>query len=105
MDGSKRNSTFHLGRSVSCIRFFSMVPRVATALPDKPLRARHELCEFSLGLGPCGRVASRLWYRVEPDFLHITQESFETDGQVPEFKEFTYRIMDIMGRIETIISA
>lgn len=105
MDSNKRNSTFQFGKPVFRIRFYSLVPRVATQLPEKPIQARQELCEFTMGLGPCGRVVSRLWCRVEPDFRIITQESFEEDGKVPEFKEFTYRFMDIMGRIETTTSA
>jgi len=97
-------STFQFGKQVSRVRFFSFVPRV-TELPSNPVQARQELCEFTLGLGPCGRVVSRLWCRIEPDFLFITQESFEVDGQVPEFKEFTYRFTEITGRIASTFTA
>lgn len=49
---------------------------------------------FSLGLGPCGKIAESLEYTLTEDFLTIIQYC---DG---EFKTFIYRVDDLCGRIE-----
>ncbi len=49
---------------------------------------------FSLGLGPCGKIAESLEYTLTKDFLTIIQYC---DGEV---KTFIYRVDDLCGRIE-----
>lgn len=92
------------GKPVSKLRFLSANPRYSEL--HKDFRSRTEACEFSLGLGPCGRIVTRLWFELTRDFLVITQESYAVHTNapygVPEFKEFTYLITDITGRIEAV---
>lgn len=55
---------------------------------------RVAVTQFSLGLGPCGKIAESLEYTLTGDFLTIIQYC---DG---EFKTFIYRVDDLCGRIE-----
>lgn len=56
---------------------------------------RKDTVEFVLGNGPCGLCVTRLDMQVAGDTIHIGQEC--SDGT---FKEFIYKKVDIIGRIE-----
>lgn len=69
--------------------------------------------EFSLGLGPCGRIVTSLEYRISGEFLTVIQTSYPIGAEKAimgrtvwlnssrEIKEFIYKITDIHGRIVT----
>lgn len=86
------------GKPVSNLRFLAQVPRFSDFRHHR-YESRIERCEFSLGLGPCGRTVTGLWYQVDTDFLTITQEcGLPSEGKV-EVKNFIYLIREISGRV------
>ncbi|MBM1189375.1 hypothetical protein [Pseudomonas weihenstephanensis] len=86
------------GKPVSSLRFLATVPRFSVC--DGDYRFRVERCEFSLGLGPCGRTVTALWYRADGDFLTIIQECAPHECGKSDVKEFVYLIREITGRVE-----
>lgn len=96
----KSSTAPSFGKPVSKLRFLAAIPRYSELLND--FRSRTEACEFTLGLGPCGRIVEGLWFKLTKDYLIITQESYVESGQLAEFKEFTYLVTDITGRIEAV---
>jgi len=101
---TKSSTAPSFGKPVSTLRFKAMVPRYVQR--DGVFKSLAERCEFNLGVGPCGRFVKGLWFDLSSNFLIITQESyavqFHTPHGSPEFKEFTYLITDITGRIEAV---
>ena len=84
-------------KPISRIRFYSQVPRVCEG---GKLTAAHERCEFTLGLGPCGRIVTRLGYQLDKDFLTILQECAAPDEGEIDVKKFIYLVSEITGRVE-----
>ena len=79
-------------RPISTIGFIAKVP-----LKDEPrdsylIEEKH--CSWRLGLGSCGRVAKSLQLKYVGDMLVIIQTCGDGD-----YKEFHYKISDIVGRI------
>jgi len=101
---TKSSTAPSFGKPVSKLRFLAAIPRYSER--DSSFVSRIERCEFNLGVGPCGRYVTGLWFDMSSNFLTITQESEEINGVgphgTPEFKEFTYLITDITGRIEAV---
>lgn len=100
MNCSTGNNTV---KTVRRLRFVAAVPRVFKKEGIKPfVHATHEVCEFSLGLGPCGRVVTELTYSVSPEFLTITQKSYpeEGPGDVSDELSKLMRIHNAMSTLE-----
>lgn len=85
------------GNPVSRIRFYSQVPRVCA---EGKLTTDPEHCEFTLGLGPCGRTVTGLWHHMDRDFLTILQECAVPQEGQSEVKKFIYLVSEITGRVE-----
>uniref|UniRef100_UPI004056FF02 hypothetical protein n=1 Tax=Pseudomonas hormoni TaxID=3093767 RepID=UPI004056FF02 len=95
---TKSSTAPSFGKPVSSLRFLATVPRFSVC--DGDYRSRVERCEFSLGLGPCGRTVTGLWFCANGDFLTIIQEcALPSEGE-SEVKEFVYLIREITGRVE-----
>ena len=85
------------GKPLSRIRFYAQVPRfVHVGRYDFPI----ERCEFTLGLGPCGRTVTRLGYHLDTAFLTILQECAAPDEGEIDVKKFIYLVSEITGRVE-----
>lgn len=50
---------------------------------------------FKLGIGPCGKEVNRLELSYEDDLVFILQTHTDLS-----FKRFTYKLSDVVGRIE-----
>lgn len=84
------------GKAVSNLRFLASVPRKRR---EGTYQVSVERCDFSLGVGPCGRTVTALWYHVDGDVLTITQEcALPSEGE-SEVKNFIYLLREISGRI------
>lgn len=86
------------GKPVSKVRFLATIPRFSVC--DNAYRSRVERCEFSLGIGPCGRTVTGLWYHMDTGFLTILQECAVPKEGYAEVKEFIYLVSEITGRVE-----
>lgn len=53
------------------------------------------LVEFNLGIGPCGKEVNHLALSLEDGLLFILQTHTDLT-----FKRFTYKLSDVVGRIE-----
>lgn len=87
------------GKRVSRLRFFASIPRIQQANGIERVVQQTECCEFQTGMGPCGRDVTGLWFELSQSFLTITQASVTPHGSDVEYKEFTYLITEITGRI------
>ncbi len=62
--------------------------------------------EFKHGLGPCGRIVTRLSVHIEGQFLKVSQTSVLPGHRWwkdrSEIKEFVYKITDVHGQIVII---
>lgn len=79
-------------RPISTIGFIAKVPMTNEPYSGYILEEKH--CSWRLGLGSCGRVATSLQLRYVGDMLVIIQTCEDGD-----YKEFHYKIEDIVGRI------
>lgn len=85
--------------------------RASFTQPDTYGLAKVKEVVFSLGLGPCGRVVTKLDYEILGDLMVIRQTSFPVDtsklhqayGVNSEIKQFTYKMSDVHGRIEATL--
>lgn len=93
----KSSTVTSFGKPICRIRFYTQVPRFSDmhGRYDFPI----ESCEFSLGLGPCGRTVTGLWFAMDRDFLTITQECAVASEGKCEVKNFIYLIREISGRV------
>nr|DAF68362.1 MAG TPA: hypothetical protein [Caudoviricetes sp.] len=91
---------------ITSVHFICAVPHKQNDNSREPYRVTHELCEFKLGLGPCGRVVTKLTISQDSHLLIITQVSISGNSQENtegpssnlEVKVFTYKQTDILGR-------
>jgi len=89
-------SQSHNFSDIQSIRFICAVPKKENEF-DSAYRFAHETCEFALGVGPCGKVVTKLSSTTHVSgTLNIMQTT--ADGEV---KTFTYKLSDILGRIVT----
>lgn len=86
--------------SVTLVSFINRYPVIhkVKAIPRAPDSQRVEWLfapvDFKLGLGPCGKVVTRLEVEFRDTLMGITQT--HEDGST---KEFIYQVGDIAGRI------
>ncbi|QHJ80113.1 MAG: hypothetical protein [Caudoviricetes sp.] len=79
-------------RPISTIGFIAKVPLSNEPYANYIIEEKH--CSWRLGLGSCGRIAESLRLKYEGDMLIIIQTCADGD-----YKEFHYKIEDIVGRI------
>lgn len=79
-------------RPISTIGFIAKVPMTNEPYSGYIQEEKH--CSWRLGLGSCGRVATSLQLKYVGDMLVIIQTCEDGD-----YKEFHYKIEDIVGRI------
>jgi len=61
----------------------------------KEYETRLATAEFSLGIGPCGKVVTMLEIEMSDELVNIGQH--HEDGSC---KNFVYRVCDLTGRVE-----
>lgn len=91
---------------ITSVHFICAVPHKQNDNSREPYQVTHELCEFKLGLGPCGRIVTKLTISQDSHLLIITQVSISGNSQENaegpsshlEVKVFTYKQTDILGR-------
>ncbi|PMX08444.1 hypothetical protein [Pseudomonas sp. MPR-R5A] len=92
---------------ITSVHFICAVPHKQNENSREPYRVTHELCEFKLGLGPCGRIVTKLTITQDSHLMAITQvsipgktfeEALKTMDPPLEIKVFTYKQTDILGR-------
>lgn len=97
LTNTESSTVTSFGKPLSRIRFYAQVPRfVHVGRYDFPI----ERCEFSLGMGPCGRTVTCLGYHLDKDFLTILQECAAPDEGEIDVKKFIYLVSEITGRVE-----
>lgn len=87
------------GNPVTRIRFVAQVPSFQD-FRHRQYASSIQRCEFTLGLGPCGRTVTRLGYHLDKDFLTILQECAAPDEGGIDVKKFIYLVREITGRVE-----
>lgn len=91
-DKAFMGSPICIERPISTIGFIAKVPITNEPYSGYILEEKH--CSWRLGLGSCGRVATSLRLKYVGDMLVIIQTCEDGD-----YKEFHYKIEDIVGRI------
>lgn len=87
------------GNPVSRIRFLAQVPSFQD-FRRRQYASSIQRCDFTLGMGPCGRTVTRLAYHLDTTFLTILQEcAAPQEGEI-EVKKFIYLVSEITGRVE-----
>lgn len=93
--------------SFSAVKFICAIPRLNS--DNGNLQIVHEKCVFKTGLGPCGKNVIKLEVETNDGLMTITQTTGTSQRWISasvvaitdrEVKRFTYKLSDVLGRIE-----